>query len=168
MIGNLLSVRIMPVTHPIPHPQALPKNRTEAALTNPPMNVFGVPFTGDGFQVGDRMIPATIALRRALKSELQSGQWFYFGIAPQNIKIEPALSHVSATVLHIELLNQDTRSIQTEMPMKGGMFPLVFIQSITEICPNIGDVIPLKFDLKQMILFDPGTNDRIFPTSLIE
>ncbi len=158
----------MSVTNLVPHPQLLPKNRTEAALSNPPMNVFGVPFTGDGFQVGDRMIPATIALRRALKGELQSGQWFYFGIAPQNIKIEPALSHVSATVIHIELLNQDIRSIQAEMPMKGGMFPLVFTQSINEICPNIRDVIPLKFDLKRMILFDPGTNDRIFPISLNE
>ncbi len=155
----------MSITNSILHPQSLPKNRTEAVLSNPPMNVFGVPFTGDGFQVGDRMIPATIALRRALKGELQSGQRFYFGIAPQNIKIEPALSHVSATVIHIERLNQDTRSIQTEMPIKGGIFPLVFIQSINEKCPNIGDVIPLKFDLKQMILFDPRTNDRIFPTS---
>lgn len=157
----------MSLTNPIFQP-SLPKNRAEAALSNPPMNVFGVPFTGDGFQVGDRMIPATIALRRALKGELQSGQWFYFGIAPQNIKIEPALSHVSATVIHIELLNQDTRSIQAEMPMKGGMFPLVFIQSINEMCPNIGDMLPLKFDLKQMILFDPGTNDRIFPATAIE
>jgi hypothetical protein len=168
MIGNLLSVRTMSVTNPIPDLQSFPKNRTEAALSNPPMNVFAVPFTGDGFQVGDRMIPATIALRRALKGELQSGQWFYFGIAPQNIKIEPALSHVLATVIHIKLLNQDTRSIQAEMPMKGGVFPLVFIQSINETCPNIGDVIPLKFDLKQMILFDSGTNDRIFPASLVE
>lgn len=158
----------MSATNPILHPQLLPKNRTEAALSNPPMNVFGVPFTGDGFQVGDRMIPATIALRRALKGELQSGQWFYFGIAPQNIKIEPALSHVSATVIQIKLLNQDIRLIQAEMPMKGGMFPLVFTQSVHETCPNVGDVIPLKFDLKQMILFDPGTNDRIFPTALLE
>ncbi len=154
----------MSLTNSISHPQSLPKNRTEAALTNPPMNVFGVPFTGDGFQVGDRMIPATIALRRALKGELQSGQWFYFGIAPQNIKIEPALSHVSVTVTSIELVNQDTRSIQAEMPMKGGVFPIVFIQSTDEVAPPIGDVIPLKFDLKQMILFDPRTNDRIFPT----
>ncbi len=158
----------MSLTNPISHPQLPPKNRIEAASSNPPMNVFGVPFTGDGFQVGDRMIPATIALRRALKGELQSGQWFYFGIAPQNIRIEPALSHVSATVTHIELVNQDTRLIQAEMPMKGGLFPLVFIQSTYEISPNIGDVIPLKFDLKQMILFDPGTNDRIFPTPSIE
>ena len=158
----------MSLNNLISHPQSLPKNRTEAASNNPPMNVFGVPFTGDGFQVGDRMIPATIALRRALKGELQSGQWFYFGIAPQNIKIEPTLSHVSATVIYIELFNQDTRSIQVEMPMKGGMFPLIFIQAINETCPNIGDVIPLKFDLRQMILFDPGTNDRIFPTPLIE
>ena len=154
----------MSLTNSISHPQSLPKNRTEAALTNPPMNVFGVPFTGDGFQVGDRMIPATIALRRALKGELQSGQWFYFGIAPQNIKIEPALSHVSGTVTSIELVNQDTRSIQAEMSMKGGVFPIVFIQSTDEVAPTIGDILPLKFDLKQMILFDPGTNDRIFPT----
>ncbi len=110
------------------------------------------------------MIPATIALRRALKGELQSGQWFYFGIAPQNIKIEPALSHVSGTVTSIELVNQDTRSIQAEMPIKGGMFPIVFIQSTDEAAPTIGDIVPLKFDLKQMMLFDPGTNDRIFPT----
>ena len=158
----------MSLTNSISHPQSLPKNRTEAALTNPPMNVFGVPFTGDGFQVGDRMIPATIALRRALKGELQSGQWFYFGIAPQNIKIEPALSHVSVTVTRIELVNQDTRSIQAEMPMKGGVFPIVFIQSTDEVAPTIGDIVPLKFDLKQMILFDPGTNDRIFPTALLE
>ena len=154
----------MSLTNSISHPQSLPKNRTEAGLTNPPMNVFGVPFTGDGFQVGDRMIPATIALRRALKGELQSGQWFYFGIAPQSIKIEPALSHVSVTVTSIELVNQNTRSIQAEMPMKGGVFPIVFIQSTDEVAPTIGDIIPLKFDLKQMILFDPGTNDRIFPT----
>lgn len=158
----------MSFTNSISHPQSLPKNRTEAASSNPPMNVFGVPFTGDGFQVGDRMIPATIALRRALKGKLQSGQWFYFGISPQNIKIEPALSHVSATVTSIELVNQDSRSIQTEMSMKGGVFPLIFIQSTNEQSPTIGDVIPLKFDLKQMILFDPGTNDRIFPTPLIE
>ena len=163
MMSNLISLRTMSLTNPMFQP-SLPKNRTEASVTNPPMNVFGVPFTGDGFQVGDRMIPATIALRRALKGELQSGQWFYFGIAPQNIKIEPALSHVSVTVTSIELVNQDTRSIQAEMPMKGGVFPIVFIQSTDEISPTIGDIIPLKFDLKQMILFDPGTNDRIFPT----
>lgn len=157
----------MSLTNPI-LPTSLPKNRTEAALSNPPMNVFGVPFTGDGFQVGDRMIPATIALRRALKGQLQSGQWFYFGISAQNIKIESALPHVSATVISIELVNQDTRSIQAGMPMKGGVFPIVFIQSIQETAPTIGDIIPLKFDLKQMILFDSGTNDRIFPTPSIE
>jgi len=168
MMSNLLPLRKMSVTNPISHPQSLPKNRTEAASSNPPMNVFGVPFTGDGFQVGDRMIPATIALRRSLKGQLQSGQWFYFGIAPQNIKIEPALSHVSAIVTHIEPEHQDTRSIQAEMPMKGGVFPIVFIQSTHEISPAIGDIIPLKFDLKQMVLFDPGTNDRIFPTPSIE
>ena len=132
------------------------------------MNVFGVPFTGDGFQVGDRMIPATIALRRALKGELQSGQRFYFGIAPQNIKIESALSHVLATVICVELFNRDARLIQAEMSIKGGVFPLVFIQSIDQSVPDIGDLIPLKFDLKQMILFDPRTNDRIFPASLVE
>lgn len=162
----------MSITNPIPDlqslPKSLPKNRTEAALTNPPMNVFGVPFTGDGFQVGDRMIPATIALRRALKGELQSGQRFYFGIAPQNIKIESALSHVSATVICVELFNRDARLIQAEMSIKGGVFPLVFIQSIDQSVPDIGDLIPLKFDLKQMILFDPRTNDRIFPASLVE
>ena len=157
----------MSLTNPISQP-SLPKNRTEAALSNPPMNVFGAPFTGDGFQVGDRMIPATIALRRALKGQLQSGQWFYFGIAPQNIKIEPALSHVSATVISIELTNQDTRLIQAEMPMKGGVFPIVFIQSVQQTAPAIGETIPLKFDLKQMILFDSGTNDRIFPTPSLE
>ena len=157
----------MSLTNPISQP-SLPKNLTEAALSNPPMNVFAVPFTGDGFQVGDRMIPATIALRRALKGQLQSGQWFYFGISAQNIKIESALPHVSATVTSIELINQDTRSIQAEMPMKGGVFPIVFIQSTNETSPNIGDVLPLKFDLKQMILFNPETNDRIFPTPSIE
>ena len=157
----------MSLTNPISQP-SLPKNLTEAALSNPPINVFGVPFTGDGFQVGDRMIPATIALRRALKGQLQSGQWFYFGIAPQNIKIEPALSHVSATVISIELTNQDTRLIQAEMPMKGGVFPIVFIQSVQQTAPAIGETIPLKFDLKQMILFDSGTNDRIFPTPSLE
>lgn len=157
----------MSLTNPI-LTTLLPKNRTEAALSNPPINVFGVPFTGDGFQVGDRMIPATIALRRALKGQLQSGQWFYFGIAPQNIRIESALSHVSATVINIELTNQYTRLIQAEMPMKGGVFPILFIQSIQEVAPTIGEMIPLKFDLKQMILFDSGTNERIFPTPSLE
>ncbi len=153
---------------PIPDLPPLPKNLTEAALSNPPLNVFGVPFTGDGFQVGDRMIPATIALRRALKGQLQSGQWFYFGIAPQSIKIEPALSHVSATVTHIEPCDHEMRAINAEMPMKGGVFPIAFLQSIHETSPAVGDVIPLKFNLKQMVLFDPGTNDRIFPALLVE
>ena len=164
---NLLSLRRMSLPTPTLQP-SLPKNRTEAALSNPPINVFGVPFTGDGFQVGDRMIPATISLRRVLKGQLQSGQWFYFGISAQNIKIEPALSHVSATVISIELTNQDTRLIQAEIPMKGGVFPIVFIQSTQETAPTIGDIIPLKFDLKQMILFDSRTSDRIFPTPSVE
>jgi multiple sugar transport system ATP-binding protein len=142
---------------------ALPQNRRDlASLGNPPINIFGLPFTGDGFQLGDRMIPATIALRRVLKGELQSGQRFDFGIRPEHVTISSALPHVMGTVISMEARDSKVL-VRAELPGPGGVFPIVFWLSNEEPAPAIGDVVPLKFDLKQMALFDLGTGDRIFP-----
>lgn len=141
----------------------LPKNRMVATfMGNPPMNVFSVPFTGDGFQLGDRMIPATIALRRDLKGQLQSGQRFDFGIRPEHIKIETALPHVMGQVVLVEPLGREVL-VRAELPISGGSVPIVFVIAAQEPVPAIGETVPLKFDLKQMVLFDPSTGDRIFP-----
>ena len=78
-----------------------PKTRSIALLSNPPVNIFGVNYTGDGFQLGDQMIPTPIALRRAIKDQLQSGMRFEFGIPATAIRIETALPHVRGTVTHI-------------------------------------------------------------------
>ncbi len=142
---------------------ALPQNRRDlASLGNPPINLFALPFTGDGFQLGDRMIPATIALRRELKGQLQSGQRFDFGIRPEDVKINAALPHVMGKVVLVESWEQSIL-VRAELPGPGGIFPIVFLISSDETVPAIGEVLPLKFDLKQMVLFDLGTGDRIFP-----
>ena len=142
---------------------ALPHNRRDlASLGHPPINIFVLPFTGDGFQLGDRMIPATIALRRELKGQLQSGQRFDFGIRPEAVTINSALPHVMGTVIAVEPLENEVL-VQAELPGPGGVFPIAFVISIDDLAPAVGSVVPLKFDLKQMALFDLGTGDRIFP-----
>lgn len=141
----------------------LPKNRRDlSSLGDPPINIFALPFTGDGFQLGDRMIPATIALRRELKGQLQSGQRFDFGIRPEAVTINSALPHVMGTVISLEAL-ENYLLVRAVLPGPGGVFPIVFLMSTDESTPAIGSVVPLKFDLKQMALFDLGTGDRIFP-----
>ncbi len=132
-----------------------PTTRSIAALTNPPMNIFGVNYTGDGFQLGDRMIPTPIALRRGIKNQLQSGMRFDFGIYPDAIRVETGLPHINGTVIAIE-----DSLIRIEVPSTGGVVELLIVK--TTIVPAIGTLLPLAFDLKQMFLFD-GSGDRIYP-----
>jgi len=126
------------------------------------MNVFSVPFTGDGFQVGDRMIPATLALRRALKGQLQSGQRFDFGIRPEHVRLEPSLPHVRGTVARVVPWGSDWW-VQVMVPAANLEVPIGMILSGCEP-PLVGVEVPLAFDLREMVLFDPATGDRIFPT----
>ncbi len=141
----------------------LPQNRRDlTSLGYPPINIFALPFTGDGFQLGDRMIPATIALRRELKGRLESGQRFDFGIRPEAVTINSALPHVMGTVISVEPFG-DHLVVRAELPGPGGVFPIAFLLATDESAPAVGSVVPLKFDLKQMALFDLGTGDRIFP-----
>jgi multiple sugar transport system ATP-binding protein len=140
----------------------LPANRMVAAfMGNPPMNVFGVNYTGDGFQLGDQMIPTPIALRRVIKDKLQSGMRFEFGIRPEAIRIEPGLPHVRGTVLQVEPLEQ-TLLVRVGVPSTGGTVELLMVLGDSTNPPTIGSELPLAFDLKQMFLFDGG-GDRIYP-----
>ncbi len=140
----------------------LPETRTVAiAMGHPPMNIFGVNYTGDGFQLGDYMIPTPIALRRVIKDQLQSGMRFEFGIRPESIRVEPGLPHVRGTVLLVEPLGQD-RLVRVGVPSTGGTVDLLMVMAGAETVPTIGSELPLAFDLKQMVLFDGG-GDRIYP-----
>jgi hypothetical protein len=139
----------------------LPQTRSIALLSNPPVNIFGVNYTGDGFQIGDQMIPTPIALRRAIKDQLQSGMRFEFGIPATAIRIETALPHVRGTVTHIEA-SPDGTTLQVNVPATGGTVALtITIATLDPVLP-IDSIVPLAFDLKQMLLFD-GSGDRIYP-----
>ena len=138
-----------------------PKTRSIALLSNPPLNIFGVNYTGDGFQIGDQMIPTPIALRRAIRDQLQSGMRFEFGIPATAIRIETALPHVRGTVTHIEA-SPDGITLQVNVPSTGGAVALTVITAKPDTIPPIDSIVPLAFDLKQMLLFD-GSGDRIYP-----
>ncbi len=125
------------------------------------MNIFGVNYTGDGFQLGDQMIPTPIALRRAIKDQLQSGMRFDFGIPAIAIRIETALPHVRGTITHIEA-SPDGITLQVNVPSTGGIITLTVITTKPDSIPLIDSIVPLAFDLKQMLLFD-GSGDRIYP-----
>ena len=137
------------------------ETRSIALLSNPPINIFGVNYTGDGFQLGDQMIPTPIAVRRAIKDQLQSGMRFDFGIPATAIRIETALPHVRGTVTHIKELT-DGITLQVNVPSTGGTVALTVITAKLDQSPPIDSIVPLAFDLKQMLLFD-GSGDRIYP-----
>ena len=139
-----------------------PETRSIALLTHPSINIFGVNYTGDGFQLGDQMIPTPIAVRRAIKDQLQSGMRFDFGIPAIAIRIETALPHVRGTVTHIEA-STDGITLQVNVPSTGGTITLTVITAKPAPIPPIDSIVPLAFDLKQMLLFD-GSGDRIYPT----
>ena len=138
-----------------------PETRSIALLSNPPINIFGVNYTGDGFQLGDQMIPTPIALRRAIKDQLQSGMRFDFGIPAIAIRIETALPHVRGTVTHIET-SPDGVTLQVNVPSTGGTVALTITIAKLDHVPAIDSIVPLAFDLKQMLLFE-GSGDRIYP-----
>jgi multiple sugar transport system ATP-binding protein len=141
----------------------LPENRMVATfMGNPPMNVFGVNYTGDGFQLGDQMIPTPIALRRVIKDKLQSGMRFDFGIRPEAIRVEPALPHVRGTVILVEPLGREML-VRVGVPSTGGAVELLMLMAGSDPVPTIGSELPLAFDLKQMFLFECGGGDRIYP-----
>ena len=140
-----------------------PQTRSIALLTHPPINIFGVNYTGDGFQIGDQMIPTPIALRRAIKDQLHSGMRFDFGIPATAIRIETALPHVRGTVTQIDPSPDDRITLQVTVPSTGGTVALtVTIANSSDQIPPIDSIVPLAFDLKQMLLFD-GSGDRIYP-----
>ena len=151
---------------PKPMPPQVPQTRSIALLTHPPINIFGVNYTGDGFQIGDQMIPTPIALRRAIKDQLHSGMRFDFGIPATAICIETALPHVRGTVTHIEPdieTSPNSTTLQVSVPSTGGTVTLtVTIANSSAQLPPIDSIVPLAFDLKQMLLFD-GSGDRIYP-----
>ena len=107
------------------------------------------------------MIPTPIALRRAIKDQLQSGMRFDFGIPAIAIRIETALPHVRGTVTHIET-STDSITLQVYVPSTGGTITLTVITAKPAPIPPIDSIVPLAFDLKQMLLFD-GSGDRIYP-----
>jgi hypothetical protein len=145
---------------------ALPENlMNETLQSNPhnqPINIFGVNYTGDGFQLGDHMIPTPIALRRVIKEKLQSGMRFDFGIRPEAIRVEISLPHVRGTVIQVESL-AGMRLVRVGVPSTGGTVELLMVMTETDASPAIGSVLPLAFDLKQMFLFECGGGDRIYP-----
>ena len=107
------------------------------------------------------MIPTPIALRRAIKDQLQSGMRFEFGIPAIAIRIEAALPHVRGTVTHIEA-SPDGTTLQVNVPATGGTVALTITIATLDPVPPIDSIVPLAFDLKQMLLFD-GSGDRIYP-----
>ena len=144
-----------------------PKKRSIASQDHPLINFFSVTYTGDGFQIGDQMIPTPIALRRAIKDQLQSGMRFDFGIPATAIRIESALPHVRGTLTqiltHPEALSDDgTTTLQITVPSTGGTVDLTITIATLDQPPMMDSIVPLAFDLKQMLLFD-GSGDRIYP-----
>ena len=140
-----------------------PKNRSIASQHHPLINLFSVTYTGDGFQIGDQMIPTPIALRRAIKDQLQSGMRFDFGIPATAIRIESALPHVRGTLTHTEVsANNGTTTLQVTVPSTDGTVDLTITIATLGQLPMVDSIVPLAFDLKQMMLFD-GSGDRIYP-----
>ena len=140
-----------------------PKTRSIASQNHPVINLFSVTYTGDGFQIGDQMIPTPIALRRAIKDQLQSGMRFDFGIPATAIRIESALPHVRGTLIHTEASTNDrTTTLQVTVPSTGGTVDLTITIATLDHLLVMDSIVPLAFDLKQMMLFN-GSGDRIYP-----
>ena len=139
-----------------------PKNRSIASQHHPLINLFSVTYTGDGFQIGDQMIPTPIALRRAIKDQLQSGMRFDFGIPATAIRIESALPHVRGTLTHTEVSANNGTTLQVTVPSTDGTVNLTITIATLGQLPMVDSIVPLAFDLKQMMLFD-GSGDRIYP-----
>ena len=144
-----------------------PKTRSIASQHHPLINLFSVTYTGDGFQIGDQMIPTPIALRRAIKDQLQPGMRFDFGIPATAIRIESALPHVRGTLTQIvtnpeALTNDGATTLRVTVLATGGTVDLTITIATLDHLLVMDSIVPLAFDLKQMMLFD-GSGDRIYP-----
>ena len=131
-----------------------PANRMVATfLGSPPMNILPVLFTGRTFSLDEQ----SFSCPEAAIGVIQPGQTVDLGIRPEAIYVDAANPHVIAQVSVVEPLGRET--------LVRAVLPSVTLALMVPMGMQlqVGDRLPLAFDLSQIYLFHSSTGDRIFP-----
>lgn len=145
-----------------------PVNRMVATfLGSPPMNVLPVVCTGEMFQVGEQFLSIPVGIRDGL--QLQQGQGFDLGIRPEDIRVmeqprrqerqEEEEGELVATVKVVEPLG---REILLRVGL-AGVDVQVNVQVGGSWRGKVGDRISITFDLDRLFVFDPTTENTVYP-----
>jgi multiple sugar transport system ATP-binding protein len=140
-----------------------PANRMVATfLGNPPMNVLSATYTGSSFQIGEHQsLPCPLSLQAQLKSAI--GQPFSLGIRPEHIEVQPDAEHLTAVVTVVEPLGREVLLRVTLSPEKTIPEQSLNLQVKPTFEVNVGDRLPLKFDLDYLFVFDATTGTTLYP-----
>ncbi|CCH68109.1 ABC transporter-like [Richelia intracellularis HH01] len=137
-----------------------PANRIVATfIGNPPMNILHGTYTGEGFNVAGNFLPIISEIQQKLN--FNPGQTIDLGIRPEHLTLnyednDPSLL---GEVKVVETLGRETF---VRLGLTGSN---IIINAIITANRNInpGDLLRLGVDLSKLFLFDPHTEERIFP-----
>ena len=126
-----------------------PNNRMVATfLGSPPMNLIPTTYTGTSFQIAEQSIPVSL--------NLSPGQ-FDLGIRPEHLSVNVQNPHCVAEVTVIEPLG---REVLVRAVLGGRSINL---QTDPALKLEVGDRLPLRFNVDRVFLFDSMTGDRVYP-----
>ena len=136
-----------------------PANRMVATfLGNPAMNLLHSTYEGGIFHFKDQSIPCPSHLQAVLNRS--QSQTVEIGIRPEFIQVvsDPAEGPLTVAVEVVEPLGRETliRAFLTSEPSQ--MLNLVTKGSFA---PTLGDLLSIRPDLSQLMIFDPQTGDRL-------
>jgi multiple sugar transport system ATP-binding protein len=127
-------------------------------LGSPPTNLLPSRLEGDGgtLVLGAARVPLDAAL--AARGRTAHGAEVLFGIRPEDVRIDGgAAPHATAEVLAVEPLGAET-ILRTRLP---GIAQEVLVRAGRTVAAQIGERLPLAFDLAAAHLFDPLTTRRL-------
>jgi multiple sugar transport system ATP-binding protein len=126
-------------------------------LGSPPTNLLPARLDGDG---GTLVVGASrLAMGGALAACARSanGAELVLGVRPEDVRIDGAGAHASAEVVAVEPLGAET-IVRTRLP---GIAQDLLVRTGRTATAQIGDRLPLAFDLAAAHLFDPVTTRRL-------
>ena len=126
-------------------------------LGSPPTNLLPARLDGDG---GTLVVGASrLALGGTMAACARSanGAELVLGVRPEDVRIDGAAAHASAEVVAVEPLGAET-IVRTRL---SGIAQDLLVRTGRTATAQVGDRLPLAFDLAAAHLFDPVTTRRL-------
>lgn len=140
---------------------ARPANRMVATfLGNPPMNLLQASYTDHGFQVNGQTLTCPEAFRHLVQPS--PGQRFDLGIRPEHMQVVAEAGNLSVEVSLVEPLGREIL-VRALVPAQGNLPQLLNLQVPPTQSVHPGDRLSLRLDLAQLVVFDPGSGQALYP-----